>query len=188
MHVLQWIAIEAEAPNEAIDLDECKLTALQTVRGVLEDMLNDEYSSNAWFDWFVAGGGRWNVDEGDDFAEAYKDKPNMVIHAGTEPDLFEERILLSMEARKAEFDRYASEVKPELIDKVISSYNPREQDYSYFSDLYSIKKVIDMAYGVWDFNSYFYDIHNDSVTPKYTFEGIDKEPNSWYLIPVDFHF
>ena len=80
--------------------------------------------------------------------------------------------------RKAEFDRYAAEAKPELLDKVISNYNPREQDYSYFSDLYSIKKVIDMAYGEWDFNSYFYDLHNDSTTPKYTLDGIDNNPDN----------
>lgn len=188
MHVLQWIAIEAEAPSEAFDIDEAKLDALRTVEGILEDMLNPDYSST-WFDWFVAGGGRWNVSEGEDHSEAYKEgKANLVIHAGTELDKFKERIATSLEARKAEFDRYASEAKPELLEKVIAGYNPNQTDYSYFTDLYSIKKVIDMAFGDWDFNSYFFDTTNDTTTPKYVLEAIDKEPNSWYLIPVDFHF
>lgn len=177
MHVLQWIAVEADDQDEAF----------RTVKNTLEDMLNPDYSST-WYDWFVVGGGRWNVGEGDDFEEAYKDKTNMIIHAGTDKDRFEERILQSMENRKAEFDRYAAEAKPDLLAKVISNYNPREQDYSYFSDLYSIKKVIDMAYGEWDFNSYFYDMQNDTPTPKYVFEGIDNNPDVWYLVPVDFHF
>lgn len=178
MHVLQWIAVQAEDKDQAY----------RVVQNTLEDMLNPDYQ-NGWFDWFVVGGGRWNVSEGEDHIEAYKEgKTNMIIHAGTDPDRFEERILLSMESRKAEFDRYASDVKPELLDRVISNYNPRETDYSYFTDLYAIKKVIDMAYGEWDFNSYFYDMQNDTPTPKYTFEGIDNEPDVWYLVPVDFHF
>ena len=188
MHVLQWIAIQSEEPSEVVDIEEAKSIALRSVESTLEDWLNPEYSST-WFDWFVAGGGRWNVGDDEDFDSAYKEgKTNMVIHAGTDKDRFEERILLSMEARKAEFDRYAEEVNPELLTKIISEYNPREHNYAVFQELYSIKKVIDMAYGTWDFNSYFFDMVNDTTTPKYTFDGIDKEPNSWYLIPVDFHF
>jgi hypothetical protein len=181
MHVLQWIAIEA-------DEDETKHDALISVQSQLEDMLNPEYM-NSWFDWFVAGGGRWNVGDGDDFEEAYKEnKTNLVIHAGTELDKFKERIATSLEARKAEFDRYASEAKPELLTKVIAGYSPNEVDYSHFQDLYSIKKVIDMAYGEWDSNSYFYDLTNDTTNPKYVLETIDKNPELWYLVPVDFHF
>ena len=178
MHVLQWIAVEAEDKDEAY----------RTVESTLEDMLNPDYQ-NGWFDWFVVGGGRWNVGDDEDFDSAYKEgKTNLIIHAGTELDKFKERIATSLEARKSEFDRYASEVKPELLERVIAGYNPSQTDYSYFSDLYSIKKVIDMAYGEWDFNSYFYDMQNDTPTPKYVLEAIDKEPNLWYLVPVDFHF
>lgn len=181
MHVLQWIAVEA-------DETDTKQDVLTSVTGNLEDMLNPDYQ-NGWFDWFVAGGGRWNVGEGDDFEEAYvENKTNLIIHAGTDLDKFKERIATCLEARKAEFDRYAEQAQPDLLAKVISNYNPTEVDYSYYSDLYAIKKVIDMAYGEWDFNSYFYDITNDSTNPKYTFDGIDKEPNSWYLVPCDFHF
>jgi hypothetical protein len=178
MHVLQWIAVEAD------DVDE----AYRTVGSTLDDMLNPDYQ-NGWFDWFVVGGGRWNVGEGDDFTEAYTEgKTNMIIHAGTDRDRFEERILLAMESRKEEFDRYAKDVQAGLLDKVISNYNPREHNYSYFSDLYPIKKVIDMAYGDWDFNSYFFDMVNQTITPQYVFEAIDNNPDVWYLVPVDFHF
>lgn len=189
MHVLQWIAVQGDRPSEVTSVDECKEEALSSVRYSLEMTLNSEGGNSEWFDWFVAGGGRWNVGEGDDHSEAYKDnKINMVIHAGTDPDRFEERILLAMESRKAEFDRYAEDVKPELLNSIITDYNPRELDFVKFQDLYPIKKIIDMAYGSWDSNSYFYDLENYSVTPKYVFEAIDKDPNSWYLIPVDFHF
>ena len=181
MHVLQWIAVQ-------MDDSETKEDALRSVEGNLEDMLNPDYQ-NGWFDWFVAGGGRWNVGDDEDFDSAYKEgKTNLIIHAGTELDKFKERIATSLEARKEEFDRYAEQAQPELLAKVIAGYNPSETDYSYFSDLYSIKKVIDMAFGEWDFNSYFYDLHNDTTNPKHVLEAIDKEPNLWYLVPVDFHF
>ena len=179
MHVLQWIAVEAD------DVDE----AFRTVGSNLEDMIANEYSNNAWFDWFVVGGGRWNTQEGDGMEEAYKHgKTNMVIHAGTDPDRFEERILLSMESRKAEFDRYVEQADLTILPKIIANYNPRELDFANFSQMYDIKKVLDMVSGEWDFNSYFYDMHNESITPKYVFEAIDKNPDVWYLVPVDFHF
>jgi uncharacterized ubiquitin-like protein YukD len=93
-----------------------------------------------------------------------------------------------MESRKAEFDNYAKEIDASIIDKIITDYNPREYDFLAFQKLYPIKKVIDMAYGTWDMNSYFFDMDNDTTTPKYLFDSIDKDLESWYLVPVDFHF
>jgi hypothetical protein len=181
MHVLQWIAIE-------VDETDTKEDALLSVQGNLEDMLNPDYQ-NGWFDWFVAGGGRWNTQEGDDHIEVYKEnKTNLVIHAGTELDKFKERISTSLEARKEEFDRYVEHADVSIIDKVISDYDPAKPNYEHFQKLYELKKVIDMAYGEWDFNSYFFDLHNETTNPQYALEGIDKNPNVWYLIPVDFHF
>jgi hypothetical protein len=127
--------------------------------------------------------------EDDSHTEAYVEgKTNMIISAKEQPDEFDERVLQSMENRKVEFDNYAKDIDPSLITKIITDYNPREFDFGLFSSIYPIKKVIDMAYGNWDFNSYFYDMVNDSTTPKYLFEAIDKDPEMWYLVPVDFHF
>jgi hypothetical protein len=180
MHVLQWIAIQSD------DKD----MALRTVQENLQTMLGDyEAPTNTWFDWFVAGGGRWNVGEDDSHSEAYVEgKTNLVLSAKEQPDEFDERVLQSMESRKAEFEGYAKDIDVSIIDKVISQYNPREFDFGLFSSIYPIKKLLDMAYGQWDFNSYFYDMENDSTTPKYLFEAIDKDPENWYLVPVDFHF
>lgn len=182
MHVLQWIAIE-------VDETETKEDALRSVESNLEDMLNPDYAGGSWFDWFVAGGGRWNTQEGDDNMEAYKEnKTNLVIHAGTELDKFKEHIATSLKARKSEFDRYVEHADVSIIDKVISDYDPAKPNYEHFQKLYELKKVIDMAYGEWDFNSYFFDLTNETTNPQYALEGIDKNPNVWYLIPVDFHF
>lgn len=159
--------------------------AFRSVKDYLETAMGNENSYSSWYDWFITGGGRWNPNE----ASQYDDNDqSMVISFETDPDLFEERILLALESRKEEFDRYAKDIKPEILTKIITDYNPREKDFSVFSDLYPIKKIIDMAYGEWDFNSYFFDCENDITSPKYMFEDIDNGNKNWYAVPVDFHF
>ena len=182
MHVLHWIAVNGDADG-ATDKEE----ALSYVQNQLEDMLTDN-GGTGFFDWFVAGGGRWNVSNGNWMSAYDEGKTNMIISYETDPDLFEERVLQSCEARKAEFDRYVADMKPELLNKVVTDYNPRENNFEITMDIYPIKKIIDMAYGIWDSNAYFYDISNWSTSTKYMFESIDKGNKEWYLVPVDFHF
>jgi hypothetical protein len=180
MHVLQWIAVEADDKDEAY----------RTVEETLQNMLGDfDMPTTTWYDWFVCGGGRFNVSKDEDFNEAYTEgKTNLIVSAKEQPDEFDERVLQAMESRKAEFDGYAKDVDTSILDKIIKDYDPKEFDFPAFQSLYPIKKLIDMAYGTWDFNSYFYDMVNDTTTPKYLFEAIDKAPENWYLVPVDFHY
>jgi hypothetical protein len=180
MHVLQWIATQAEDKDEAYRI----------VEDTLQNMLGDfESPTMTWFDWFVVGGGRWNMTEDDSNDEAYVGgKTNMVISYDEDPQHFRTRLLQCMESRKAEFDGYAATVDPSIITKIITSYNPNEFDFPSFQELYPIKKMIDMAFGTWDSNSYFYDMVVDTTTPKYVYESIDKGNKNWYAVPVDFHF
>lgn len=180
MHVLQWISVQADDKDEAY----------RRVEDTLQTMLGDiESITNTWFDWFVVGGGRWNTQEGDDFREAYNEgKTNLIISYDEDPVAFRVQVLRSLEDRKAEFDNYAKDVDSKAIDKIVKSYDPKEHDFLAFQSLYPIKKVIDMAYGTWDFNSYFFDMEHDSTTPKYLHESLDKNDKNWYLVPVDFHF
>jgi hypothetical protein len=55
-------------------------------------------------------------------------------------------------------------------------------------DLYPIKKLYDMAVGDWDFNSYFFDIVNDSANMIHVKNSIDNGADNWYAVPIDFHF
>ena len=175
MHVLQWIAVKSD------DKD----MAFRSVKDYLETNMGPADSYASWYDWFITGGGRWNPNEGSQYDD---NDQSMTISYDEDPQAFRERILQSMENRKAEFDRYASSVDVSILTNIITDYNPEEKQFSTFRDLYAIKKVIDMAYGDWDFNSYFLDCENDTTTPKYMFEDIDKGNKNWYLIPVDFHF
>jgi hypothetical protein len=180
MHVLQWIATQAEDKDEAY----------RRVEDTLQTMLGDfESPTHTWYDWFVVGGGRWNMTEEDDNDEAYTEgKTNMILSYDEDPEPFLTRILRTMEDRKSEFDGYAKDVDSSILDKIIKDYNPKEFDFPAFQSLYPIKKLIDMAYGTWDFNSYFYDMVNDTTTSKYLYDSIDTGNKNWYLVPVDFHF
>ena len=180
MHVLQWIAVEADNKDEAY----------ATVEETLQNMLGDfDMPTHTWYDWFVVGGGRWNVQEDESHGEAYVEgKTNMIISYDESPEPFLTGVLRAMEDRKSEFDGYAKDVDSSILDKIINDYNPKEFDFPAFQSLYPIKKLIDMAYGTWDMNSYFYDMVNDTTTPKYLYESIDTGNKNWYLVPVDFHF
>ena len=178
MHVLQYIAVEA---------DDKKIAYEAVEEHLLSNMPDGAF--NSWFDWFIVGGGRWNVNENDDITEAYTEgKTNMFISYDEDPEAFRNQIDKSMESRKAEFEDYAKDVNSSFIDKAIATYNPRDFDFSLFSNFYPIKKVIDMVYGEWDFSSYFYDMTNDSTSPTHLLNSIDKGNKNWYLVPVDFHF
>jgi hypothetical protein len=180
MHVLQWIATEAENKDEAY----------ARVEDTLQTMLGDyESPTLTWYDWFVVGGGRWNTKDDESATAAYTEgKTNLIISYDEDPVAFRVQVLRSLEDRKAEFDNYAKDVDSSVIDKIIKDYNPKEFDFAAFQSLYVIKKVIDMAYGNWDFNAYFYDMVNDTTTPKYLYDSIDTGNKNWYLVPVDFHF
>jgi hypothetical protein len=180
MHVLQWIATEAEDKDEAY----------RTVEDTLQNMLGDfESPTFTWYDWFVVGGGRWNMTEDDENVEAYvQGKTNMIISYEEDPEAFRKQLEQSMEDRKTEFEGYAKDVDTSFIDKIIKDYDPKAFDFVGFGKLYPIKKLIDMVYGTWDFNAYFYDMLNDTTTPKYLYDSLDKGDKSWYLVPVDFHF
>jgi hypothetical protein len=180
MHVLQHIAVQAE------DKDEAYRRVEDNLNGTLGDF---DSPHSTWFDWFVVGGGRFNVSEGDDFSEAYTHgKTNLITSYDEDPVAFRVQVLRCLEDRKAEFDNYAKDVDPSFITKAITNYNPAELDFVAFNELYVVKKVVDMVYGEWDFNSYFFDMTSDSSTPKYLYESIDKGNKNWYLVPVDFHF
>jgi hypothetical protein len=174
MHVLQRIAVQAEDKDEAFRI----------VKDTLEQELgNNEYSSNTWFDWFVTGGGRWNVNPD----SQYEDDNNMTISYDEEPDKFLAQVALAIQSRVEEFNRYRQHFAEKNVDinAKLDSYDG-STDYSF--DLYDLNKMIDMLQGKWDFNSYFFDMTSQSVNEKFMLESIDKGNKNWYLVYVDFHF
>ena len=179
MHVLQWIAVK----------DESKEDAIAHVRNNLESYMGDDYSSGMWYDWFVVGGGRFNVPKDEGFEEAYKEnKTNMIISLEEHGEYeFTNRVNKCIESRIREFGNYRkSFVEANInINDSLDSYDGTT-DYSF--KLYPLAKMIDMLQGEWDFNSYFFDMDAHSTNPKFMLDKLAAGDVNWYLVPVDFHF
>lgn len=170
MHVLQWIAIQ----------DESKEDALDHVRNNLESYME----GGTWYDWFVVGGGRWNPNED----MHYEDDDSMVISAyEAGNDVFIAKIDDCLISRIREFNDYRESFEKAGIDITakLDSYTGHI-DYSF--DLYPLGKMIDMLQGEWDFNSYYFDMEHHSTNQKHLLDKLEASNVNWYLVPVDFHF
>ena len=173
MHVLQMIAVQADSKDEAF----------ATVKDTLEQEMGNEYSSGAWYDWFVAGGGRWNPNPD----SQYQDDNDMTISYEQEPDKFISEVASAMQSRVDEFNRYRKYYEERAVD-INAKLDSYDGSTDYSLDLYDLSMMIDMLQGKWNYNSYFFDMHSQSVSQKFMLESIDKGDKNWYLVYVDFHF
>lgn len=175
MHTLQYIATTADSDEEAH----------RRVKDYLETQLgSDPYSAtNTWFDWFVVGGGRWASN-----GQPYDDSYTQDVASQDTPD-FLEYLDTAKKYRREELNSYmnlAKKVDMEaVLDKIDSHF---DEEFLYPHQLYPIKKIYDMTMGIWDYNSFYYDMNHESINLKYLQESLDKGDKNWYLIPVDFHY
>jgi hypothetical protein len=174
MHVLQYIAVIADSNDEAF----------RTVKDTLESELgNSEYATNSWFDWFVAGGGRFNPNPD----SQYQDDEATVISYDDNPAEYRAMIDSMISNRMDEFNGYRKMFEGKNID-----LNNKLDNYTgvmnYDFELYPLKKMIDMIQGEWDYNAFFYDMHHASTNPEHMYKSIDLGNKNWYIVPVDFHF
>ena len=174
MHVLQYIAVQADTNDEAF----------RTVKDGLESELgNDQFATNSWFDWFVAGGGRFNPT-----AESpYEEDQAMIISYDEAPADYLATVDRMISNRKDEFESYRKSYGEKGIDLEAKLDNYKGV-MNYDFELYPLKKMIDMIQGEWDMNSYFYDMHHASTNPEHMHKSIDLGNKNWYIVPVDFHF
>jgi hypothetical protein len=175
MHTIQYIATQAD------DVDH----AFRSVKHYLEAQLGGEYdNTNTWYDWFVTGGGRWAT--GDD--NQYNDSWQGDVVDQDSPK-FLEYLDKAREFRKTSLDEYVESAKKVDYNKIINDIQlSGGDDFRTGMELYSIKKIYDMAMGDWDFNSYYYDIMSESANMVHLKNSLDKGAKDWYLVPVDFHF
>jgi hypothetical protein len=172
MHVLQHIAVQTENSDEAF----------RTVKEGLESELgHHDWSTNAWFDWFVVGGGRFI--EGN----PYEESTNHIISYDESPAEYRDMVKTMVSNRMDEFNAYRKHFEEKGVDisAKLDNYNGV---MNYDFELYPLKKMIDMIQGEWDMNSYFYDMHHASTNPDHMYKSIDLGNKNWYLVPVDFHF
>ena len=172
MHTLHQIATQAESKEEAHS----------RVKDYLETTLGEEFgTTNTWYDWFVVGGGRWSTSDDPYNTDYWPD----VKHT-SEIEFFQS-ISQALTWREEELQRYAAVAKETNLRELLSQLG-QVDNFKIASELYNVKKIYDMTVGSWDFNSYFFDMINDTTTDKYMQESIDKGDKTWYSVPVDFHY
>ena len=175
MHTIQYIATQADSVDEAF----------RSVKSYLEEHLGGEYdNSNAWYDWFVTGGGRWTTDPNNQYNDDYQGD---VAHQDDEA--FQKYLDTAHEYRLETLNEYIEQASKVNLSDIIDKLGDFEHDHhSVGFELYPIKKLYDMSIGMWDYNSYFFDIRHDTANRIHMLKSIDNGAKDWYLVPVDFHF
>jgi hypothetical protein len=175
MHTIQYIAVQAD------DVDH----AFRSVKDNLETQLGNDPESptNTWFDWFVTGGGRWSSSE-DSYDDNYQGD---VVHQSSPK--FQEYLDKAIGFRKDSLNEYLADIKKLDLQQTLDSIEASQgDDFRAGMYLYPFSQVYHITMGTWNYNSYFFDIHHDSANMTHMKKSIDNGADSWYLVPVDFHF
>ena len=129
MHVLQWVAVEADDEETAADMAESLLNA----------EMGDGEAPNSWYDWFVVGGGRWNQ-----MQDPYHNSTNMIISYDKDPNGFRAKLDKCISNRIDTYNGYLEEVKKyDILAKLDNYGGVMEYDPMF----YSLRSVIKMKTG-----------------------------------------
>lgn len=171
MHTLQYVAISDVEDKEA---------AARAVENLLNEELNP---GSSWYDWFVVGGGRFNPDQ----SKQYDDDYEAVISYADTPDIFDEKVLQSQQAKGREFQELYTDYKlnKEEVEKIFENWNG---DMEFSMSLYPLRKMLDIVQGHWDYTTRLYDITNWSTNTHHMNRSIAEGNKNWFLVPIDFHF
>ena len=173
MHTIQYVAVQAD------DVDE----AFRRVKDDLETKLGDGEDINTWFDWFVTGGGRWSTSE-DSYDDNYQAD---VVHQSSPK--FREYLDKAIEFRKGTVNEYLVDIRklevPLILDNIEVSGG---DDFKSGMLLYPFSQLYHITMGTWNYNSYYYDVMNDTASMISLNNSLDNGADNWYLVPVDFHF
>jgi hypothetical protein len=159
MHVLHWIAVEANNAEEALE-------------SVVANFLDSE---GQWFDWFHEElGGRW---ANNDWCKIYQGKDIAIglDHVKTN--------------RKEEVERALEKIDLSEFESQLNNYDGEDvvtTDYS--MNLWRIKKLAQLLDGEWNCDSYFYDMVYGSANMADLLKRIESDPDKQFLVPIDFHF
>jgi hypothetical protein len=174
MHTIQYVAVQADSVDEAFD----------RVKQNLESQLGDGENINTWYDWFVTGGGRWASDESAQYDDNYKGD---VVHQSSPK--FQEYLDKAKEFRQASLNEYLADIRKMNVELVLDNIEVSAgDDFKSGMLLYPFSQLYNITMGTWNYNSYFYDVTNDTASMVSLKNSIDNGADSWYLVPVDFHF
>lgn len=173
MHTLQWVVVEADDKDSAVG---AAMVFLE------EEMGSGEHPAT-WYDWFLAGGGRWNTEQDE---LGFTQPSNLVIDYKEEPNAFRAKIDELIQARIDQYNEYLSEVKQIDIMAKLENYGGV---MTYSMDFYALSRLLDYQRGIWNYDSKFYDLVHWSTNATHILSKLDKnEGDNLFLVPIDFHF
>jgi hypothetical protein len=172
MHVIQIMLIKADSHEQA-----------------LADVAEKLEENPSWSDWHNA------EDGAESFAGRWmglfgEGEPDYLCY-GANPEKAEEAISDSINNRMEEYERYRREVISQLdmFTEVANSYNPTT-GVGYGDKgmvIFRMKRLAQILNDEWTSDSGIYDLHNYTPALEMFRKDVIENPNSWWLIPVDFH-
>jgi hypothetical protein len=111
---------------------------------------------------------------------------------GANPEKAEEVIGDAVNNRMEEFENYRRQVisQLDLFTEVANSYNPIT-GVGYGDKgmaVFRMKRLAQVLNDEWTSDSGIYDLENWTPTLEVFRKDVIENPNSWWLIPVDFHY
>ena len=178
MHVLQYIATQADSKEEAhSDVD-----------AFLNIQMGNDDVPHTWYDWFVTGGGRWSSNP-DPYNNDYVDD---VVHQ--DDPKFHEYLLTAHKYKLTSTNYWLTRVREEKVDieNILDNIeNKQEGLYPLFEESWRLSNITMLQRsisGEWHPSSYFFDMVNEITYPNLIKESIEAGVDNWYLVPVDFHY
>lgn len=177
MHCIQYVAVRAE------DKD----SALAKARDYLETAMGPEDTYASWYDWFVAGGGRWSSDP-----DSYRDTSVDVAALG-EPK-FDEYVEQAKSYKENEYKEIIEYAKKQVVDlnamldEIQTKAVGLEPLFEFSMRLYPLSQLYKMTGGDWGHFSYFYDVEHQATHTEYMVKSYQSGDSDWFIVPVDFHF
>ena len=159
MHVLHWIAVEADNEEEAVSKVDSQLLDWE----------------GSWWDYFNNDvGGRW---AGNEWCKIYKGKDISIGLDHVKAN------------RKSEVERAMEKIDLSELTSLTIGYEGDDVvtgDYSL--NLWRIKKLAEMLAGNWNCDSYFYDLEYGDAIMTELLKRLELNPDKQWLIPIDFHY
>ena len=178
MHVLHYIATQADSKEEAFD----------SVKWSLNAAMGDGDVFPTWYDWFVTGGGRWSSDT-DPYNDNYLGD---VVHQ--DDPKFHEYLLTAHKYKLTSTNYWLGKAREQsfAIENILDNIeNKQEGLYPLFEESWRLSNLTMLQRsisGEWWSGSHFFDIVNELTYPKIVMESIEAGVDNWYLVPVDFHY
>ena len=177
MHVLQWVAVEADDEETAADEAE----------SLLNQAMGDGENPSSWYDWFVVGGGRWNQ-----MQDPYHNSTNMIISYDKDPVGFRAKLQELIQNRIDTYNEYHQEIKDKDVMAMFENYGGV---MSYSLETYPLRNLLRFLDGDWFYDSKFYDLITWSTNATHLLSKLDnhdlttpKIVTGIFLVPIDFHF